>query len=67
MPLIDSFLFTAEITVLFVSNRRWNTLKIVCSGVTILKFSPILSRPMLNKIREEVAQVSDMHAMSTTG
>ena len=30
MPLIDSFLFTAEITVLFVANRQWNTLEIVC-------------------------------------
>ena len=32
MPSIDSFLFTAEITVVFVANRRWNTLEIVCSG-----------------------------------
>ena len=32
MPSIDSFLFTAEITVLFVANRQWNTLEIVCSG-----------------------------------
>ena len=32
MPLIDSFLCTAEITVLFVANRQWNTLEIVCFG-----------------------------------
>ena len=49
MPLIDSFLFTAEITVLFVANRQWNTLKIVCSGVA----DP--SRLLLNKIGEEIA------------
>ena len=30
-------LFTAEITVLFVANRQWNTLKIVCSGATRLQ------------------------------
>ena len=29
MPLIDSFLFTSEITVLIVASRHWNTLKIV--------------------------------------
>ena len=39
MPLIDSLIFTAEITVLFVNckiiaNRQWNTMKIVCSGAT---------------------------------
>ena len=34
MPLIDSFLFTAEITVPSVANRQWNTLKIVCSGAS---------------------------------
>ena len=34
LPLIDSFLFTAEITVLFVANHQWNTLKIVCSGAS---------------------------------
>ena len=28
MPLTDSFLFTAEITVLFVANRQWNTLEL---------------------------------------
>ena len=36
MPLIDSFLFTAEITVLFVANRQWNTLEIACSGASRL-------------------------------
>ena len=36
MPLIDSFLFAAEITVLFVANRQWNTLEIVCSGASRL-------------------------------
>ena len=30
-------LFTAEITVLFVANRQWNTPKIVCSGATRLR------------------------------
>ena len=34
MPLIDSILFTADITLLFLANRQWNTLKIVCSGAT---------------------------------
>ena len=34
MPLIDFFLFTTEITVFFVANRQWNTLKIVCSGAS---------------------------------
>ena len=34
MPLIDSFLFTAEKTVRFVANRQWNTLKIACSGAS---------------------------------
>ena len=29
-------LFPAEITVLLVANRHWNTLKIVCSGATRL-------------------------------
>ena len=37
MPLIDSFLFTAEKTVLFVANRQWNTLKILCSGASRLR------------------------------
>ena len=27
-------MFTAEIIVLFVVNRQWNTLEIVCSGAT---------------------------------
>ena len=36
MPLIDSFWFNAEITVLFVANRLWNTLEIVCSGASRL-------------------------------
>ena len=36
MPLIDPFLFTAEITVLFFANRQWNTLEIVCSGASRL-------------------------------
>ena len=32
MPLIGSFLFTLEKTVVFVANRQWNALKILCSG-----------------------------------
>ena len=36
MPLIDPFLFTAEITELFVANRQCNTLEIVRSGASRL-------------------------------
>ena len=52
---IDSFLnlVTAEITVLFVANRQGITLKI-CSGAADLQIMTDLSKPMLNKIGEDI-------------
>ena len=53
---IDSFLnlVTAEITVLFVANRQGITLKILCSGAADLQIMTDLSKPMLNKIGEDI-------------
>ena len=51
-------MFTAEITLLFVANRQWNTLKIVCSGAT--DYGRLIKTN--NKIGEEIALVSNMHS-----
>ena len=59
---IDGFLnlFTAGITtVLFVANRQWNSLKIVCSGAT--DYQVDLSRHKQHKFP------ICMRAMSATG